>query len=117
MIKELKDRENAFIYGDKPPGMREIVHHYANTEPLTLEKLKECLMELFHKRLNENWGQNILLYKYCAHQNRMVTLSSDPDRNECEMCLSEIIFKPKYELFGKRKKKRFNKVRSTYQAK
>lgn len=86
-------------------------------EPLTLEKLKEYLMEIFHKRLNETWGQNILLYKYCAHQNRMVTLSSDPDRNECEMCLAEIIFKPKYELFGKRKKKRFSKVRSLNQNK
>ncbi len=47
----------------------------------------------------------------------MVTLSSEPLKNECEMCLTEIIFKPKYELFGKRKKKRFNKTRSPYQTK
>ena len=113
MIKELKDRENAFMYGDKPPGMREIVHHYDNTEPLTLEKLKEYLMEIFSKKSLETYKGDVMLHTYCPHQNKYISLSFNPFKTECRLCLEQMLKGPcKSAVHSLHKKVRSKKVRS-----
>ena len=42
--------------------------------------------------------QEITVQKFCIHQNRFITISTDPFRNECERCYEKYLEDQKERL-------------------
>jgi hypothetical protein len=79
---------------NKINALKKITSIYKDNVPtgtLSVKDIESYLYEIFIQKANRK--NDIVIGKYCPHQDRLVQLSSNPFKNQCDECMGEILEK------------------------